>query len=109
MRRSRTMSFLTNERSRESFDSNSCSASPSLSIIKRRYSGTPQLPPLTHRQTGDHGKSEPETGSRVVFTIEEIDTYEDPESNYLRIAFHRIPLTWHHYQTMSEALSCIIN
>ncbi|XP_040273742.1 cAMP-specific 3',5'-cyclic phosphodiesterase 4C isoform X1 [Bufo bufo] len=83
MRRSRTMSFLTNERSRETLDFSSYSISPSLSAIKRRYSGTPQLPPLTHRQTGDPGKSEPENNSRVVFTIEEIDTYEDPVSSYL--------------------------
>lgn len=58
-----------------------------MSAIKRRYSGTPQLPPLTHRQGGgDSGKSEPESGSRVVFTIEEIETgeYEDPVTNYLR-------------------------
>ncbi|XP_073492973.1 3',5'-cyclic-AMP phosphodiesterase 4C isoform X1 [Phyllobates terribilis] len=83
MRRSRTMSFLTNERSREAFDLSSNCVSPSMSAIKRRYSGTPQLPPLTHRQTGDLSKSDSETSSRVVFTIEEIDTYEDPVSNYL--------------------------
>ncbi|XP_053319953.1 cAMP-specific 3',5'-cyclic phosphodiesterase 4C-like [Spea bombifrons] len=86
MRRSRTMSFLTNEKSRESFDFSSYSNVPSLSAIKRRFSGTPQLPPLTHRQAGDPGKSDPETGSRVVFTIEEIEPgiYEDTVPDYLR-------------------------
>ncbi|KAE8632004.1 hypothetical protein XENTR_v10001392, partial [Xenopus tropicalis] len=85
MRRSRTMSFLTNERSRETYDLNAYPIVPSLSAIKRRFSGTPQLPPLYHRQGNDNSKPEPESG-RVVFTIEEIDlgTYDDPPSDYLR-------------------------
>ncbi|XP_004911040.1 cAMP-specific 3',5'-cyclic phosphodiesterase 4C isoform X1 [Xenopus tropicalis] len=84
MRRSRTMSFLTNERSRETYDLNAYPIVPSLSAIKRRFSGTPQLPPLYHRQGNDNSKPEPESG-RVVFTIEEIDlgTYDDPPSDYL--------------------------
>ncbi|KAL8177921.1 UNVERIFIED_CONTAM: hypothetical protein K2H54_023521 [Gekko kuhli] len=72
MRRSRTaMSFLSMERSREPLDLGPGIGASSSSEVKRRFSGTPLLPPLAcrHTVTGDLSR-EPEHG-RVVFTIEE--------------------------------------
>ncbi|KAJ6664286.1 hypothetical protein lerEdw1_008505 [Lerista edwardsae] len=74
MRRSRsTMSFLSMEKSREPLDLGPCIGTSSGSAVKRRFSGTPLLPPLASRYAsiGDTSRVlEPERG-RVVFTIEE--------------------------------------
>nr|XP_060486621.1 cAMP-specific 3',5'-cyclic phosphodiesterase 4C isoform X1 [Panthera onca] len=69
MRRSGTaLSFLLSERVRESVDSGSAPISPLGSgLVRRRFSGTPLLPPLSSR-LGTPGEGEP--SARVVFTIE---------------------------------------
>ncbi|XP_037362060.1 cAMP-specific 3',5'-cyclic phosphodiesterase 4C [Talpa occidentalis] len=69
MRRSGTaLSFLLSERARESADSGSAPVSPlSTGVIRRRFSGTPLLPPLSSR-LGSPGETDP--SPRVVFTIE---------------------------------------
>ncbi|XP_075759034.1 3',5'-cyclic-AMP phosphodiesterase 4C isoform X2 [Pelodiscus sinensis] len=74
MQRSRTvLSFLSMERSRDSPDLGTCSAAPYANAIKRRFSGTPLLPPLAcrHVEPGEAGRPPEPEGSRVVFTIEE--------------------------------------
>ncbi|XP_019675309.2 cAMP-specific 3',5'-cyclic phosphodiesterase 4C isoform X1 [Felis catus] len=69
MRRSGTaLSFLLSERVRESVDSGLAPISPLGSgLVRRRFSGTPLLPPLSSR-LGTPGEGEP--SARVVFTIE---------------------------------------
>ncbi|XP_040300862.1 3',5'-cyclic-AMP phosphodiesterase 4C isoform X1 [Herpailurus yagouaroundi] len=69
MRRSGTaLSFLLSERVRESVDSGLAPLSPLGSgLVRRRFSGTPLLPPLSSR-LGTPGEGEP--SARVVFTIE---------------------------------------
>ncbi|XP_027443175.1 cAMP-specific 3',5'-cyclic phosphodiesterase 4C isoform X1 [Zalophus californianus] len=69
MRRSGTaLSFLLSERVRESVDSGLVPMSPLGSgVIRRRFSGTPLLPPLSNR-LGTPGEVEP--SACVVFTIE---------------------------------------
>ncbi|XP_074158635.1 3',5'-cyclic-AMP phosphodiesterase 4C isoform X1 [Sminthopsis crassicaudata] len=74
MRRSRTSaSFLPNERAREAAES-SPAGSFGSGAVRRRFSGTPQLPPLTwrHGPVGEAARAlEPEASARVVFSIEE--------------------------------------
>ncbi|KAG3279931.1 phosphodiesterase 4C [Ictidomys tridecemlineatus] len=67
MRRSRTsLSFLMTERARESADSGLAPMSP-CGAVRRRFSGTPLLPPLSSR-LGSPG--EVESSACVVFTID---------------------------------------
>ncbi|XP_046789944.1 cAMP-specific 3',5'-cyclic phosphodiesterase 4C-like isoform X2 [Gallus gallus] len=68
MRRSRTaLPFLSAERCRDASEAVPSGPGPGSlpGAVRRRFSGTPLLPPL-----GCRGGPEPE-GSRVVFTIEE--------------------------------------
>ncbi|XP_060089094.1 cAMP-specific 3',5'-cyclic phosphodiesterase 4C-like [Heteronotia binoei] len=83
MRRSRTtMSFLSMEKSREPLDLGPCVVASSTSAVKRRFSGTPLLPPLAGRHVATTDLSqEPEHG-RVVFTIEE-DTSEGAKDHHV--------------------------
>nr|XP_020636712.1 cAMP-specific 3',5'-cyclic phosphodiesterase 4C isoform X3 [Pogona vitticeps] len=70
MRRSRTtLSFLSMERSREQLDLGPWLGATPGSAIKRRFSGTPLLPPLSSRHIAL--VDDLEKGDRVVFTIEE--------------------------------------
>ncbi|XP_077187977.1 3',5'-cyclic-AMP phosphodiesterase 4C isoform X2 [Paroedura picta] len=72
MRRSRTtMSFLSMERSREPLDLGLCIGVPSNSAVKRRYSGTPLLPPLARRHPAIEDLSQELVHGSVVFTLEE--------------------------------------
>uniref|UniRef100_F6T003 3',5'-cyclic-AMP phosphodiesterase n=1 Tax=Monodelphis domestica TaxID=13616 RepID=F6T003_MONDO len=76
MRRSRTAaSFLPNERAREAAELGAAGVGPpGSSAVRRRFSGTPQLPPLTwrHGPVGEAARAlEPEASARVVFSIEE--------------------------------------
>ncbi|XP_060237947.1 cAMP-specific 3',5'-cyclic phosphodiesterase 4C isoform X3 [Meriones unguiculatus] len=68
MKRSGTaLSFLLSERVREPADSGAAPASPlGGGVIRRRFSGTLLLPPLSSR-LGSSGEAE--SGARVVFTI----------------------------------------
>ncbi|XP_030396207.1 cAMP-specific 3',5'-cyclic phosphodiesterase 4C isoform X2 [Gopherus evgoodei] len=87
MRRSRTaLSFLSMERSRDSPDLGSCSAAPHMNAIKRRFSGTPLLPPLAcrHVALSEAGRPPEPEGPRVVFTIEESRPSSGQEPGFLR-------------------------
>ncbi|XP_074834274.1 3',5'-cyclic-AMP phosphodiesterase 4C isoform X2 [Carettochelys insculpta] len=74
MRRSRTaLSFLSMERCRDAPDLGPVSAAPPVGAIKRRFSGTPLLPPLAcrHGELSEAGRAPEPAGPLVVFTIEE--------------------------------------
>ncbi|KAM9515923.1 3',5'-cyclic-AMP phosphodiesterase 4C isoform 2-T2 [Guaruba guarouba] len=73
MRRSRTaLPFLGAERSRDAADAapSGAGAGAALGAVRRRFSGSPLLPPLGCRLAEAARGPQPE-GSRVVFTIEE--------------------------------------
>lgn len=64
---------LSPQRSRDAADLGSCGAAPPVNAIKRRFSGTPLLPPLAcrHGALGEAGRAPEPEAARVVFTIEE--------------------------------------
>ncbi|XP_039190619.1 cAMP-specific 3',5'-cyclic phosphodiesterase 4C-like isoform X2 [Crotalus tigris] len=87
MRRSRTtMSFLSMEKSREQLDLGTCIGALSGGAIKRRFSGTPLLPPLAsrHATISDLSHGPELEHCRVVFTIEESAPAEVKDSNLIR-------------------------
>ncbi|TFK06516.1 zinc finger protein 354C-like protein [Platysternon megacephalum] len=89
MRRSRTaLSFLSMERSRDSPELGTCGAAPHMNAIKRRFSGTPLLPPLACRHVvlSEAGRPPEPEGPRVVFTIEESGPSSGQEPGFLRNA-----------------------
>ncbi|KAG6927761.1 hypothetical protein G0U57_009327 [Chelydra serpentina] len=101
MRRSRTaLSFLSMERSRDSPDLGTYSAAPHVNAIKRRFSGTPLLPPLAcrHVALSEAGRTPEPEGPRVVFTIEESRPSSGQEPGILRDScgrrFWPIACTW---------------
>ncbi|XP_071583936.1 3',5'-cyclic-AMP phosphodiesterase 4C isoform X3 [Heliangelus exortis] len=71
MRRSRTaLSFLGAERCRDSAEAAPSGPVPVIGAVRRRFSGSPLLPPLGCRWAEGSRGPEPEA-ARVVFTIEE--------------------------------------
>ncbi|EMP24077.1 hypothetical protein UY3_18714 [Chelonia mydas] len=73
-------------RSRDSPDLGNCSTAPHVNAIKRRFSGTPLLPPLACRHVALSEASRPPEpeGPRVVFTIEESRPSSSQEPGFLR-------------------------